>query len=116
MEIQGFGNGDMKSISAFESNCGVKLPDVNIDVLFGINIKDTELSLELWLNDYRSDMPESTIIIGASYQHGLIIMICSGADAGIYYWDHAYEFACSNDETNTYYIAKTFTEFIQSLF
>ena len=89
---------------------------VNIDVLFGINIKDTELSLELWLNDYRSDMPESTIIIGASYQHGLIIMICSGADAGIYYWDHAYEFACSNDETNTYYIAKTFTEFIQSLF
>ncbi len=143
MAIQGFGNANQKDIRAFEKNIGVRLPDdyfdfllqynggiveltdentvriedlgesIYIDILFGLNSKRAELGLELWQNDYRSDMPSETIIIGTSYQHGFIILICSGEDAGVYYWDHAYEFSCSNDETNTYFMADTFTDFIR---
>ena len=145
MAIQGFGNANLKDIKAFESNNGISLPndyinfllsynggvveltdentvhvedlgkDVNIDILFGMKTKEPELSVELWLNDYRSDMPQGTIILGASYQHGFVILLCSNEDAGVYYWDHAYEFACSNDDSNTYFIADTFADFVKGL-
>ena len=145
MAIQGFGKSDFRDIRTFEGENNIKLPNdyadflhrfnggvvgltdensvyikefeanVNIDVLFGIKSEEPELSIELWLSDYRSEMPEDTIIVGTSYQHGFIVLLCSGEDAGVYYWDHAYEFACSNDGSNTYYIADTFADFIKGL-
>ncbi len=42
------------------------------------------MSVELWLNDYRGDMPQDTIVIGDSYEHGLIILLCSGEDGIIH--------------------------------
>jgi hypothetical protein len=145
MAIQGFGAANINDIRSFEArnnvhlqndyiefllayNGGVVEPtdensvyiedldaNVNIDVLFGVNTNDPELDLQLWLNDYKSDMPQSTIIIGDSHQHGLIVMLCSDEDSGVYYWDHAYEFPVSNDESNTYFIADTFADFAKGL-
>ena len=145
MAIKGFGKADIKDIREFEIKYNMKLPEdyidfllrfnggsveltdensvyieeleenINIDVLFGVNTEEPELGIELWLDDYKSEMPDNTVIIGDSYQHGFIVLLCSGEDAGLYYWDDTYEFPCSNDESNTYFIADTFSEFIQGL-
>ena len=42
-------------------------------------------------------------------------MICAGEDSGIYYWDDAYNFGTSNDDSNVYWIADSFTEFWNSI-
>lgn len=89
--------------------------DINIDVLFGVNTKEPELSIEFWINKYKNEMPQGTVIIGDSYQHGFIILLCVGEDAGVYYWDDTYEFPCSDDAANTYFVADTFTDFIKKL-
>lgn len=140
MAIKGFGKADIKDIKSFELKNDITLPNdyidfllkyngadielsennsffieeindnINIDVLYGVNTKDPELSIELWLNDYKNEMPPHTLIIGISYQHGFVVMLCSGEDAGIYYWDDAYEYDCSNDDNNTFFMAETFTD------
>lgn len=145
MAIQSFGKTSLKDIKTFESNNEIKLPkdyvdfllrynggnielddrdtihvddlgeDINIDVVFGVNTKESELSVEFWTNKYKKEMPQGTIIIGDSYQHGFIILLHFGEDSGIYYWDDTYEFPCSNDEANTYFITETFTDFIKNL-
>lgn len=145
MSIKKFGNADKNNILLFEQKYNLKLPNdyinflfnfnggdvnpdknsevyvrflrqnINVDVLFGINTKNPELGIELWMNDYKREIPDDTIIIGASYQHGLIVMLCSGDDAGIYYWDHTYEYECSNNDNNTFFIADTFTDFAKNL-
>lgn len=89
--------------------------NINIDVLFGVNTKEPELSVEFWTNKYKNEMPQDTIIIGDSYQHGFVILLCFGEDAGVYYWDDTYEFPRSDDEANTYFIADTFTDFVKGL-
>ena len=80
-----------------------------------MDTKEPELNVDLWLDDYRKDMPQNAIIIATSYQHGFIVLISSGDDAGVYYWDHSYEYPRSNDESNTYFIAGSFTEFINKV-
>ena len=145
MAIQGFGKANFSDIRDFELKNNIKLPNdytnfllnyngsnveltdqnsiyikefreaVNIDVLFGLKTKNPELSIELWLSDYKSEMPNDTLIIGASYQHGLIVLLCASEDTGVYYWDHAYQFPCSNDDSNTYFMADTFTDFVRGL-
>ncbi|SMC88244.1 SMI1/KNR4 family protein [Papillibacter cinnamivorans] len=145
MAIQGFGAANPNDIRIFEAHNGIYLPNdyvkflltynggvvkptdensiyiedlnatVNVDVFFGVKTKDPELDVQLWLNDYKSDMPQGTIIVGDSHQHGFIVLLCTGEETGVYYWDHAYEFPNSNDESNTYYIADTFTEVVKNL-
>ena len=58
---------------------------------------------------------ENTIIIGDSLQHGFIVMICVGENAGVYYYDDSYYFEESNDEGNVYWIAENFEEFWKML-
>jgi len=145
MAMKGFGNADLSDIRDLELENNIKLPNdyidfllrfnggdveptdensiyieefgegINVDVLFGIQTKEVELSVEFWSNKYRNEMPHDVIIIGDSYQHGFIVLLCSGENAGIYYWDDTYEFECSNDENNTYFIADTFTDFVKGL-
>lgn len=144
MAIRSFGSASLENIRAFELANDIQLPDdyvdflakynggvvetienkvnvkslgedIHIDVLFGVRTKDPELSVELWLNDYRGDMPQDTIVIGDSYEHGLLILLCSGEDTGVYYWDHTHEFASTTSEGNTYFIAETFTDFYKNL-
>ena len=145
MIIKAFGEANIEEISIFEMSAGIKLPndyidfllkynggsveltignaihiedlgeDINIDILFGIKTKEPELSVEVWLNDYRNDMLQGSIIIGTSYQHGFIILIRFGEYQGVYYWDHTFSFEQSNEEHNTYFIANSFQEFIDQI-
>lgn len=145
MSIKKFGNGDMGEIRLFEQTYNVQLPkdyvefllnfnggvvtpddncgvfvkylkqNVHIDVLYGIDTGEPQLDLEWRMQKYHDEILPDTVIIGDSHEHGLILLICSGEDTGVYYWDHTREFECSNDETNTYFIADTFTNFIKGL-
>lgn len=98
---------------------GVYLKDIaqfiNIDVLYGIDTGKSECDIEYWTDKYFDDLLENTIIIGDSLQHGFIVMICVGENAGVYYYDDSYYFEESNDEGNVYWIAENFEEFWKML-
>ena len=65
---------------------------INIDVLYGIDTGKSECDIEYWTDKYFDDLLENTIIIGDSLQHGFIVMICVGENAGVYYYDDSYYF------------------------
>ena len=144
MAIKGFGSASIEDINNLQEKYNIKLPqdyceflmkynggdlsddgcevfvkyldtDIHMDVLFGVNTGNRDLDVDTWTDDYSYDMPPYTIIIGASHEHGLIVLLCEGENAGVYYWDDGYEFECSSDEVNTYFIADTFTEFVQNI-
>ena len=104
-----------------DDDCGIYVrylkEYIHIDVLFGLDTGYQNANIDTWMSDniIASDMPENTMIIGDSIEHGFIVLLCAGEDAGVYYWDHAYEFKCSNDESNTYFIADTFTDFAKGI-
>ena len=60
---------------------------INIDVLYGIDTGKSECDIEYWTDKYFDELLENTIIIGDSLQHGFIVMICAGENAGVYYYD-----------------------------
>ena len=88
---------------------------INIDVLYGIDTGKSECDIEYWTDKYFDDLLENTIIIGDSLQHGFIVMICVGENAGVYYYDDSYYFEESNDEGNVYWIGENFEEFWKML-
>ena len=88
---------------------------INIDVLYGIDTGKSECDIEYWTDKYFDDLLENTIIIGDSLQHGFIVMICVGENAGVYYYDDSYYFEESNDEGKVYWIAENFEEFWKML-
>ena len=88
---------------------------INIDVLYGIDTGKSECDIEYWTDKYFDDLLENTIIIGDRLQHGFIVMICVGENAGVYYYDDSYYFEESNDEGNVYWIAENFEEFWKML-
>ena len=88
---------------------------INIDVLYGIDTGKSECDIEYWTDKYFDDLLENTIIIGDSLQHGFIVMICVGENAGVYYYDDSYYFEESNYEGNVYWIAENFEEFWKML-
>ena len=88
---------------------------INIDVLYGIDTGKSECDIEYWTDKYFDELLENTIIIGDSLQHGFIVMICAGENAGVYYYDDSYYFEESSDEGNVYWIAENFEEFWKML-
>ena len=85
---------------------------ISVDVLFGINTQYKNANIDMWTDKYIGEMPEGVLIIGDTIEHGFIVLLCAGNEVGIYYWDDTYHFSCSNDANNTYFIADTFTDFI----
>ena len=43
-------------------------------------------------------------------------MIVSGEDRGIYFWDHTFIFDQSSVDSNVYFLADNFTDFIEKLY
>jgi hypothetical protein len=89
--------------------------DIVIDVLYGASVQEENASILHWMEELADELWEDTIIIGDNLLQGLIVMVCKGENKGIYYWDDAYNFESSDDESNLYWITETFTEFLQLL-
>lgn len=143
MSIKSFGTTNLEDIEKVEKELGFKLPqdyktfllDTNgginsnyelsfrikelndnivIDVIFGIDVDENANILSV-TKSLAGEMHPNSILIGDSIQHGFIVMICTGANKGIYYWDESYIYDISNDECNMYKIANDFREFLEIL-
>lgn len=100
-----------------ESN-GIYVEDVKdkvfIDEMFG-NIDIDSARIDFWTKKYQDEMFEKSIIIGDSLEHGFFVLVCEGEDKGMYYWDDTYHFEISNDENNVYWLADSFTDFMNQI-
>ena len=100
-----------------DTNFLIHIDDINeeasVDVLFGLTPQNSVTDLLYWNDTYGDDMFEDSIIIGTSLENGFIVLICSEEDPGVYYWDDTYHFEQSDDESNTYFITDTFTDFLK---
>jgi hypothetical protein len=91
--------------------------DILLDALFGINTsRSRALELRHWINEFKEDLQEKTLIIGTDPGGRFITYITAGEDKGVYYWDHNYFFEESSDEEgNTYFVSESFNDFVNSL-
>lgn len=108
-------NGGRNISYTFENSIRINQIDevINIDTMFGINTGIKNADIEQWTEEYRNDIFEHSIIIGDTLQHGFLLFWQSGDDnEGIYYYDDTYQLEASSDENNAYFLAKTFSEFI----
>ena len=108
-------NGGRNLSYKFENSIKINQIDeiINIDTMFGINTGITNADIEQWTDEYHTDIFENSIIIGDTIQHGFLIFWGSGDDnEGIYYYDDTYHLATSDDENNAYFLAETFSEFM----
>ena len=88
--------------------------EINIDVMFGVETNMKNADIEQWTSEYRDDLFPNSIIIGDTIQHGFIVFWLSNEEnRGIYYYDDTYNLEASSDENNAYFLARTFTEFLE---
>ena len=136
-----FGKLSEKQISDLENQLNVKLPDdyknflaqtngatldpystesflirdinepATLDILFGLTSQDSS-DLLYWNKTYGDEMVENSVIIGMSLEHSFIVLICDGEYAGVYCWDDCHHYSQSSEESNTYFIAETFTDLL----
>ena len=87
--------------------------EINIDVMFGVSTNVKNGDIKQWTSEYQDDLFPNSIIIGDTIQHGFIVFwLSNDNNAGIYYYDDTYEFASSTDDMNTYFLANSFSEFL----
>lgn len=88
--------------------------DVLVDSLYGVGEEACDLLVK-----YNKEYGEETggcIIIGDTLSHGFIIYDYLGVvedERGIYFWDDTWNYETSDEENNVYFVAKTFTEFME---
>ena len=67
-------------------------------------------------SEYQMELPYDSFVLGTEYGGGLFVMIVSGEDRGIYFWDHTFIFDQSSVDSNVYFLADNFTNFIEKLY
>ena len=144
MNITPWGENDKVTVSAFEQQIGFALPEdyrqflinnnggrvndqmffvkglgqaVLMHVLYGLtNTQSRGLTLGYWLAEHDDDIGEKELVIGHAPGGHQLLLVIGGDDKGVYYWDHNNFFPQSADGGgNTYFVANTFAEFINSL-
>lgn len=88
-----------------------------LDCFYGINLEGNYKNNDMmtYINMLSDDMLPESILIADTIQQGFIVLICGGENTGVYYWDDSYVYEQSNDETNMYWIANNFEEFLNLL-
>ena len=93
----------------------IKNQKIWIDVLYG-NKEIERSSLMFWNNEYGDDIPENSIIIGDTQDHGFLVYVCSGNQKGIYFWDDLFSIEGSSREgKNAYFIASDMNELLTKI-
>ena len=87
---------------SIEEAC-IKVEDVNEEVMMNVlfsndNSLNRALTLDYWNSEYSEDIPENSALVG-----------------DFHYYDHAYNFEESDDDSNTYFLADSFENFMLRL-
>ncbi|MBT2618892.1 MULTISPECIES: SMI1/KNR4 family protein [unclassified Bacillus (in: firmicutes)] len=89
---------------------------VSLKVLYGIDVKEKELNLLKWHEEYKKDLHTNCIIIGSSDMcAGKILLINNDEEKGIYFWDQGWYSDPSSQDENIYKVAESFKSFIEGL-
>jgi hypothetical protein len=142
MEIISLGKGNSKIAEELEKKLNITLPidyknfldsqngakiidghffvkgldqEIAMNLLYGNDLEKRAFNLEFWHQEFGDDIPDGGLLIGTDPGGGFILLINDGKENGIYYYDHSYFFKESSDEHNTYFIAETFTMFMEML-
>ena len=95
------------------------MDDLNEEVILGTMLGISEnknFSLTDWNSEYQMELPYDSFVFGMECGGGLFVMIVSGEDRGIYFWDHTFIFDQSSVDSNVYFLADNFTNFIEKLY
>lgn len=95
------------------------IDDLNEEVILGTMLGISEnknFSLTDWNSEYQMELPYDSFVFGTECGGGLFVMIVSGEDRGIYFWDHTFIFDQSSVDSNVYFLADDFTNFIEKLY
>ena len=82
---------------------------------YGVDIAEGYSDIIEINKEYADDILKNSILIGSDEGEGWILLICDGKNDGIWYYDHSYFFEQSTDDSNTYFICDTFSNFIKLL-
>ena len=108
-----------KNVSiAKEQYLSILIDDLNEKVIFGVMLGVSEnqnFSLIGWNSEYQSELPSDSFVFATEYGGGLFVMLLSGEEKGIYFWDHTFIFEESTEDSNVYFLADSFTEFLERL-
>ena len=104
---------------SIEEAC-IKVEDVNEEVMMNVlfsndNSLNRALTLDYWNSEYSEDIPENSALVGDFQDGAFLLLITNGEDKGLYYYDHAYNFEESGDDSNTYFLADSFENFMLRL-
>lgn len=86
-----------------------------LHILLGIFKRHNWADLEYQWREYMDDLPEHSIIIGNDQGGNFLVLLAEPEDVGVYYWDHKHFFPQSMDEQDLYFLAGTFSDFVDSL-
>ena len=142
MNFESIKSGDEATVQEFEKQLGFDLPKdyknfliqndgvkfvnyccfyvnvlkqkVLIDVLYDVT-GAKKYSIARKNNTFKDEIPENSVLIGEDPGGTPILLICEGKNSGVYLFDNNYFFKGSSDEQNTYWLADTFTAFMNSL-
>lgn len=95
------------------------IDDLNEEVILGTMLGISEnknFSLTDWNSEYQMELPYDSFVFETEYGGGLFVMIVSGEDRGIYFWDHTFIFDQSSVDSNVYFLADNFTNFIEKFY
>lgn len=95
------------------------IDDLNEEVILGTMLcisENKNFSLTDWNSEYQMELPYDSFVFGTECGGGLFVMIVSGEDRGIYFWDHTFIFDQSSVDSNVYFLADNFTNFIEKLY
>ena len=88
---------------------------VLVDELYGIT-RDDKSDLQFWIEEYGDEMPKGSVIVGGDPGGAMFILGTLAGSKGVYLWDHQHRYTGSSEENgNTFFIAETFTTWIQTL-
>lgn len=95
------------------------IDDLNEEVILGTMLGISEnknFSLTDWNSEYQMELPYDSFVFETEYGGELFVMIVSGEDRGIYFWDHTFIFDQSSVDSNVYFLADNFTNFIEKFY
>jgi len=91
---------------------------VSVKDFLGWNDPISACSINYWMGEYGDELigdAADTLLIGYAHETGFFVLKCTENNQEVYYWDDCREFEFSSDEANAYWVADSFTEFIEKL-